>query len=160
MPGVDTSPQQLLWHLMQVSVLLGTLLDEGPLQGAIPGASPRAASPRAPEEVIMLEAGGLAASLRMSPDGVEAEATAHELCLQDLCSSGRGIAEPMLQRWAPSVPLCEYQELGLAGDGARVCLCSNAMSTPVNLHLCSLLALPQHSYDEPMLFVVLFVVLH
>ena len=46
----------------QVSVLVGTLLDDGPLQGASPEARSRASSPRGPEEVLMLEAGGLAAS--------------------------------------------------------------------------------------------------
>ena len=90
--------------LTQVSVLVGTLLDDGAPLGTNPKASSRTSSPRAPEEVLMLEAGGLAASLQMGPDGVEAEATAHELCLQDLCSSGRGIAEPFLQRLAPSAP--------------------------------------------------------
>ena len=97
--------------LAQVSVLVGTLLDSGPLLGTNPKASSRASSPRAPEEVLMLEAGGLAASVQMGPDGVEAEATAHELCFQDLCSSGRGVAEPLLQRWAPSAPLGGRQAL-------------------------------------------------
>lgn len=103
--------QPQLLALAQVSVLVCTLLDDGPLLGADLKTSSRASSPRAPEEVVMLEAGGLAASLQMSPDGVEAEATAHELCLQDLCSSGRGVAEPLLQRWAPSAPLGGRQAL-------------------------------------------------
>ncbi len=53
---------------------------------------------------MSLEAGGLAASLRLSPGGVEAEAAAHELCVHDLCSHGRGVAKPLLQRWTASAP--------------------------------------------------------
>jgi len=90
---------------------VGTLLDDGPGCGPSPVFNPGSG-----EEVVSLEAGGLAASLRLSPRGAEAEATAHELCVQDLCSHGRGVAKPLLQRWTASAPRATY---GTANRGCQ-----------------------------------------